>query len=178
MRRFSIRMILLQNLIVVLFCGFQTTVWPALFGHIQSPQLWLPWVIFLALYRPYFEALFVAYFFGLTMLAFTSLSLHLVWPTFLVLVSTTAFAKNKVFWPGLRYFMIASALSCLLWNLTIFILSWLLESPSAPPLIVERILESLLTTLASPIVYGTLMWCEKFRPTEYSKTTAPAEAEL
>lgn len=178
MRRFSFRMIILQNLAVVLFCGFQTTVWPALFGHIQSPQLWLPWLIFLSLYRPYFEALFVAYFFGLTMLAFTSLSLHLVWPTFLILVSATSFAKNKVFWPGLRYFMIASALSCLAWNITIFSLSWLFETPSAPPLVVERILESLLTTLASPLVYGVMMWFEKFRPAEYSSTHTSAEAEL
>src|SRR5690606_5220639 len=87
MKRFSVRILVFQYLTVILLCGVQTTLWPAIFGHIQSPQFWLPWILFLALYRGYFEAVFVAYFYGLIMLAFSSLSLQLVWPSFLALVS-------------------------------------------------------------------------------------------
>lgn len=177
MRRFSFRMIILQVIAVMLLCGIQTTVWPVLFGHIQSPQLWLPWVIFLALYRPHFEALFMAYFFGLIMLGFTSLGIKIIWPALLVLVGVTSFTKNKLFWPGLRYFMIASVLSCVLWNVTILILSAIMESPPAPLVLIERTLEFLLTVLASPIVYALMMGLEKFRPQEFSKATQ-VEVEL
>lgn len=178
MRRFSFRMITLQVIVVLLLCGIQTTIWPALFGHIQSPQLWLPWVIFLALYRPHFEALFVSYIFGMIMLGFTSLGLKIIWPAMLILVGVTSFTKNKLFWPGLRYFTIATALSCLLWNVTIFVMSAILENPSAPLVPIERTLEFLLTVLASPFVYGLMMWLENLRPQEFSKANNQTTAEV
>lgn len=178
MTRFSFRMIIAQIIAVIFLCGIQTTVWPALFGHIQSPQLWIPWVIFLALYRPYSEALLMSYFFGLIMLGFTSLSLKMVWPNLLILVSVTSFTRNKLFWPGLRYFVIAVALSCILWNFTLMSMSLLFESPSAPAVIIERTLEFLLTVLASPFIYILMTWLDRLRPQEFSKANAPLEADL
>ncbi|PWU22312.1 MAG: hypothetical protein C5B49_00965 [Bdellovibrio sp.] len=171
MSPFSLRVMSLQFVLAILCCGFQTTVWPNLFGSIQMPQFWLPWILFLSLHRPYFEALFMSYFFALIMLSFTSLSLQMIWPTFLVLVSAAAFAKNKFFWPGLRYFIPATGLCCLLWNVTLVGLSSTFEKSSAPLLPITRVLEALLTTLASPLIYGALIRLEKLRPVDSAKAT-------
>lgn len=175
MSPFSIRMVIIHFLFALLLCGVQTGMWPGLLGSVPAPQLWLCWVLYIALYRGYFEALFLSYFFGLTMTSMTSLHLKIIWLSFFTLVSFTSFIRNKVFWPGLRYYMIATFLMGLSWNASLMIFSKLLEPHPAQPQIVIRSFEVILTTLASPLVYFIMKWLERFRPDD---TSSPAGVHL
>lgn len=172
---FSLRMTLIHLFTVLIFCSIQTTFWYQMLGQIPAPQLWLSWLIFLALYRPYFEALFVSYAFGLLMTAYSSSSLAVVWPSFLILVSTVSFARNKVFWPGLRYFMIATFLASISWHVTVVALSYSIERTPAPPMLVFRFLEVLMTFLSSPLIYFVLKKIEDLRPTDIKRSTLAGE---
>jgi hypothetical protein len=167
----SFRMIGLHLATVMIFSSLQTTLWYQVLGQIPAPQLWLSWLIFLALYRPYFEALFVSYVFGLIMTAFSSSPLSLVWPTFLILVSTVSFARNKVFWPGLRYFMIATLIASISWHVVVFSLSHFIEKTPAPPMFIFRLLEVLMTFLSSPLVYIVMKKLESFRPSDVTRSS-------
>lgn len=164
MSPFSIRMIILQTLVVLGLSAFCTTFWYSLFGNVPAPQLWLCWVLYLALYRGFLEALFLSYGLGLTMTAMTSLQLKVIWFSFLTLVGLTSFARNKVFWPGLRYFTMATFLMCVAWNISLLGYSWILEPNSAELQPLGRIFEVALTTISSPLVYGIMTWLERFRP--------------
>lgn len=177
MKAFSLRVNVVQYVLVLFFCGFQSTLWPNLVGGIQSPQLWLCWVIFLTLYRPFFEALLTAYLLGLTLIPYTSMPLKMVWPALLIVVSAVSFAKNKVFWPGMRYFVGATAVSVVVWHLASLVLSAILEKPSAPLLFLPRTLESLLTILAAPAVYYLMNWTEFLRPDDIGEPGHATEAE-
>lgn len=167
----SFRMIGLHLALVLIFSSLQTTLWYQALGQIPAPQLWLSWLIFLALYRPYFEALFVSYVFGLIMTAYSSSSLSLVWPTFLILVSTVSFARNKVFWPGLRYFMIATLMASVSWHVVVFVLSHFIEKTPAPPMFIFRFLEVLMTFLSSPLIYLVMKKAEGFRPSDVTRSS-------
>lgn len=171
----SVRMIFIHLLLVVVFSSIQTTLWYQLLGQIPAPQLWLSWLIFLALYRPYFEALFISYAFGLIMTAYSSSSLSLVWPTFLILVSTVSFARNKVFWPGLRYFMIATLMASVSWHFIILTLSHFLEKTAAPPMFIFRFLEVLMTFLSSPLIYFIMKKVEGLRPSDVTRSSLAGE---
>ncbi len=165
----SLRMIVIHLFTVLIFSSLQTTLWYQVLGQIPAPQLWLSWLIFLALYRPYFEALFASYLFGLLMTAFSSSPLALVWPTFLIVVSTVSFARNKVFWPGLRYFMIATFVASISWHVVVFSLSHFIEKTPAPTMFIFRLLEVLMTFLSSPLVYIVMKKLESFRPSDVTR---------
>lgn len=175
MSPYSTRMIAIHLVFALFLCGVQTSVWPSLLGSVPAPQFWLCWILYISLYRGYFEALFMSYFFGLLMTSMTSLHLKVIWLSFLVLISTASFARNKVFWPGLRYFMIATFLMCLGWNFCAVGFSALFESKSIIPEFLPRLFEIALTTMASPVVYMVMTWLERFRPDD---TASPAGASL
>lgn len=164
MSPYSNRMIFIHLIFALLLCGVQTSMWPGLLGNVPAPQFWLCWILFIALYRGFLEALFLSYFFGLMMTSMTSLHLKIIWVSFLVLVSLTSFARNKVFWPGLRYYMIATFLMCLGWNVCVIGFSTLLEPRPVSLELLSRIFEIILTTMASPVVYFIMTWLERFRP--------------
>lgn len=172
---FSARMVAIHLAVVLVFSSLQTTLWYQILGQIPAPQLWLSWLIFLALYRPYFEALFISYAFGLIMTAYSSSSLALVLPTFLILVSTVSFARNKVFWPGLRYFMIATLMASVSWHAIILVLSQVIEKTPAPTMLIFRMLEVMMTFLSSPIIYFIMKKLEQFRPSDVSRSSLAGE---
>lgn len=170
MSPFSWRMVILHILFALILSGLQTSMWPGLLGHIPAPQFWLCWILYLGLYRGFFEALFMSYFFGLMMTSMTSLHLKVIWLSLLTLVSLTSFARNKVFWPGLRYFVMASFIMAVGWHVVVFTLATVLEPQPAAPEVIARIFEVLLTTLTSPLVYAVMTWLERFRPDDTSVT--------
>ena len=147
MNTISIRMIILQVLVALGLSAFCTTFWYNIFGAVPAPQLWLCWILYLALYRSFLEALFLSYGFGLVMTGMTSLQLKVIWITMLTLVGLASFARNKVFWPGLRYFTMATFLMCLGWNVCVLFISWLLEPNPAQFQLLGRSFEIALTTI-------------------------------
>lgn len=175
MSPFSSRMIVIHILVALVLCGIQTSMWPGLLGSVPAPQFWLCWILYLGLYRGYLEALFMSYFFGLMMTSMTSLHLKIIWISFFALVSLTSFARNKVFWPGLRYYMMATFLMSISWNICVVLFSTLLEPQPASFEILARAFEIALTTIASPLVYVMMTWLERFRPDD---TANPAGASL
>ena len=173
MSPFSVRILLMQYFWALVLIGAESTLWYRLLGPVPSPQLWLLWLLYLALHRNYFEALFVGYGLAVLMTPASSVSLKILWPTFFVLVSLSSYARNKVFWPGLRYFMIASLTMSVGWNLFSVLFSLLFESPSTPLMPLTRILGVAITVLCSPLVYLSMNWLERFRPDENMSSPPP-----
>lgn len=171
MNSVSARMVVLHLGIALLLCGVQTSMWPALLGSIPAPQFWLCWVLYLALYRGFLEAVLVSYVFGLMMTSMTSLHLKVIWFSLLTLVALTSFARNKVFWPGLRYFMIASFLMAVGWNVCAIFFTAVLEPQPAALEPLARGFEIALTTMVSPLVYVIMTWAERWRPDDSAAAT-------
>jgi hypothetical protein len=171
MNAFSLRMIFIQLCIVLILCGIQTSMWPELLGNVPAPQFWLCWILYLALYRGFLEALFMSYFFGLMMTSMTSLQLKIIWLSMVSLVGLASFARNKVFWPGLRYFMMASFLMSVGWHVVSLVLTKILEPQPVAPELLARGFEVALTTITSPLVYWTMTFLERFRPDDTATTT-------
>ncbi|MBX3017779.1 MAG: hypothetical protein KF767_07820 [Bdellovibrionaceae bacterium] len=164
MKAISLRMAFVHLVVALFLSGLQTSMWPGLLGNIPAPQFWLCWVLYLGLYRGFLEAVFMSYVFGLMMTSMTSLHLKVIWFSLFTLVALTSFARNKVFWPGLRYFMIASFLMAVGWNVCTLFYTTLLEPQPAAFELLARGFEIALTTMVSPLVYVIMTWLEKFRP--------------
>jgi hypothetical protein len=167
--QFSLRMVLLHLFTVTVLCSLQSTLWVRWLGQIPGPQLWLCWLVFYSLYRPYFEALFVSYFFGVMMTPFTSLGLGLIWPSFFVLVTLLSYARNRVFWPGLRYYVGAVFIAAFFWHFVRIVLSRLVDAHPVFLMLPYRSIEIVMTFLASPFVFILLKKIENIRPQSIEK---------
>ena len=142
--------------------GLQTTVWPLLVGGVAAPQLWLNVALYFILFQPMMRALFTVYALGILFSPFTSLHLSIFWATFLVLVPVGSSIKSRTFWPGVRYFLIASLLLALGWHTVSFTISQIFERNPTNLHLFTRLTEVLLTPLAAVPQYHFMLWLDRW----------------
>jgi hypothetical protein len=141
----------LMMLVMLVVCSLQTVVWTQFLGSITAPLLWLNVVLYVILHRKPVEAIFINYALGMVMSAFTSMSLGKIFLLLLILSSVGGYARARIFWPSLRYFIFASAAITLSFQITNFSISFLMDSNPIGFHPFQKILEILFTTfLATP----------------------------
>ena len=151
--RFNFLNLIFIILIALFLSGLQTTFWFQIFGSLPAPQFWLNMILYLILFRKPIEGILTVYLVGLILNPFTAMPLGMIWATLLILFVCTSFVKKRLFWPGSRYFLMASFGMCLAYHVVYFVLSRWLEINPAPISFFHRFFEIVFTTLISVPMY-------------------------
>ncbi len=147
--RFNFINLLVVIVLGLLLSGLQTTFWFQIFGSLPAPLLWLNLVLYLILYRRPLEAILTIYFLALFLRPFTAMPLGVLWLSLLLVFVLVSFVKKRVFWPGSRYFFIASIGISIAYHVVFFILSRWVEDNPATFSFFHRFFEVVFTALTS-----------------------------
>lgn len=149
-------------LLIALATGFQTSFWAQLFGSLPSPLVWLLFILYLALYRRPIEAIGLSYLCAAQVYFFGWIPFGILMLNVVVLFGIVYFVKERIFWPGARYFIIASLLGGFLYQIIYLVNSWAFEMiPVRDVMIVERIFQALITPIFAAPVYFILKFWER-----------------
>jgi hypothetical protein len=154
--------ILLLVLTVVILATLQTSFWFQVFGYIPAPALWIPALIFVAVYRSGIEAMLLSALFAFALSTMTSMSDGLLLSSmFLVTISARVFRK-RIFWPTSSYTMMLCGFAALFFHIYYLILSLLFEQIKvSSPQIIDWIAEGLLTSLFAPTLFALFLWIDR-----------------
>jgi hypothetical protein len=159
--RYNFVNLLLIILLTLVFSGFQTTFWYQLFGSVPAPLLWLNLVLYMILYRRPIEGILTIYLVAAFLRPFTAMPLGVLWLNLLVVFALLGFVKKRVFWPGSRYFFVASIGITLAYHISYFVISHWFEINPAPVSFFNRFFEIVFTALTAVPVYTACSWLDQ-----------------
>lgn len=158
------RLILVAN--VALFLGatlllgtLQTSLWFQIFGYFPGPALWIPCLVYIALYRSTLETIIYAYLTAFVLATLTAMPEGTLMVTCLALALTAQVFKQRIYWASASYAMLICGLSALMfqiyhWGAT-FVIG---DQPLTSPAVIDWLIEALLTPLAAPILFPVFRW--------------------
>ncbi len=150
-------------LFTVFATSLQTTLWYQLFGSIPGPLLWLLIICYINIYKKPTEGILLNYFLVIQIYFFGWLPIGFLWFLILILFGITMFIKKRIFWGGPRYFLYASTLSVVGYQILYLLCSYFFESISVRELdLFERIFQIILTPLFSVPVYNFMKLLERW----------------
>ncbi len=159
---------------LILLSTMQTSFWLQVFGYWPAPNMWIPVLVYFALYNQIIPLFWFIY------LCFWVLStLTLIPDGILILLIMsiglfTRFFKRRIYWSGSTYFMLACSGASLLFNALHCILSLSFEAdPMRSPQIATWLGQALLTTIPAFILFPIFQWFDKL--TQRESTEASAE---
>jgi len=129
------------TLVFFAFCGFQSSFWPFILENLPSPQLWLIFIIFVALRWPNTNNIFYIYFLGFCMTQFSYVSLKTLWMSLFVVTIFVWTFKNRIHTNSLFFFSILVSSASLLYSVMYILISHWLEANPTPIYFVHRLLE-------------------------------------
>lgn len=146
--------------LLVVATGFQTSFWTLFFGALPGPMIWLLFFLYLALYRRPIEAIGLSYLCAVQLYFFGWIPFGLLVLNIVILYGIIHLVKERIFWPGPRYFVIASCLATLIYQIIYIFNSWLFELiPIREIMLFERIFQAIITPLfAIPVFYVLKGW--------------------
>lgn len=149
-------------LLIALATGFQTSFWAQLFGNLPSPLIWVLFILYLALYRRPIEAIILSYLCAAQVYFFGWIPMGLLLLNIVILFGIVYFVKERIFWPGARYFLIASLLGVFLYQVIYLVNSWAFELvPIRDFMIFERVFQAIITPIFAVPVYFILKFWER-----------------
>lgn len=158
--RFNFVNLILLLLTALALSGLQTTFWFQVFGSLPAPLLWLNLVLYLILYRKPFEGILTIYLIAIFLLPFTAMPLGVFSLSLLIIFLIMNFIKKRVFWPGPRYFFIASVGIGICYHTSYFLVSKWFEANPATFSFFHRFFEIVFTSLSSVPIYVSLSWLD------------------
>ena len=141
----------------------QTTSWFLMFGHFPSPLFWFPIVIYTYLYHSTLESTVLTYIFSFFLTTTTSMPLGPLLLVLIILWLTLQVTKERVFTPGLQYFLLTTSAAGIFYQFLQFFTSTLIEGGVFIGNIVflERLTQILLTPFLAIPSYYILRWLNK-----------------
>ena len=162
--------VLLFVLAALVLASLQTSLWFQIFGYFPGPALWIPCLIYVALFRPTLEAIIFAYLAGFALSTMTAMPEGLLMAVCLGLVLTAQLFKQRIYWSGSSYLMMTCGLAALMFHVFHWALSYVLgDHPLTSPNVMDWLIEALLTPLAAPPLFPLFKWFDKI--TERDTTT-------
>jgi hypothetical protein len=153
--------VLYPLLLTILCCGLQTVVWPNIFGSLTSPPLWLLIIVWLSVYRQGLGTVLLIYGVGWIASAFTAMPLKMMFTSLLLLHLLISMAKERVFWYGTSYFVLASVSAVTLFHFIYLSLSFVIEPVHAAWLPFERITQILLSVPFALLMYNIMSFLDR-----------------
>lgn len=136
---------LLLLLLMTVLAGFQNTFWYQLFGTMPTPMLWLCVIVYVAVYRKLYPALFTIYILGLALMGFTAMPIKVLLVTLLTVYFVLYTIRSRVFWDGPIYYTMMCAVAAASYHVIYFFLSWMIEKNSAALNLWDRLIQIILT---------------------------------
>lgn len=143
-------------LFALLLGSVQTVLWPLFFGSIIAPLFWLNLMLYLMIYRTPGYAVFSVYVFGFLFCSFSAVPPGVMLSTIMTMFLIVNFLKSRVFWTGFSYFAIVSALGAVAYHTVFFFISLMIEKNTAGFLVVDRIVQILLTPSVAYPIYAVM----------------------
>ena len=152
---FKARLINYTLMLIVIFgiSMIQSTFWPFVFSSYIPLYLWLPFLVYWALYRGAWETLFMTYF-----LTFAIASTSTISPSHFLLIHSLFFLAlitvKKFYYINRMFFGISCVISFLLFPILLWTLSIIENNSSFTPAIISWILGGIVSwLLAWPLLY-------------------------
>jgi hypothetical protein len=149
-------------LLFALCCGFQTSFWYQITGSNIAPQFWLIIFLYLALNRTYLAALISSYGLAMVMKGFSAIPLGILLLTIFISISLAHFVKTRMFWPTIRYFLMATLAFSVTFNLSYYFISQVIEANPARLLFWTRFFDTTLTIFFAWPFYFVLQMLDKW----------------
>lgn len=147
--------------VVLVACGLQTVVWPAWFGTLVSPPLWLLVCLWVMLYREDNSGIIWIYLYGLFVTSFSAMPLKMFLWTMLITYILVRFVRRRVFWPGLGYFIVVSTATVFVYHVEYLALSRWLEKNSTAWLLGDRFMQVAMTPAFAIVVFHLMRALER-----------------
>jgi len=159
--------VLLFTFAALILASLQTSLWLQIFGYFPGPALWIPCLIYVALFRPTLEAVIFAYLVSFVLSTMTAMPEGLLMCVNLGLVLTAQLFKQRIFWPGSSYLMMTCGFASLLFNVYHWGLTYVIGAhPMTSPAVMDWLIEALLTPLAAPPLFPIFQWFDRLTQRE------------
>lgn len=139
--------LVLYTLVFIILLGIQTALWPQVFGLIASPLLWLTLVVYLAINRPLFQGVFLAYFLGFIMMSYTAAPLKMIWTPIFCCYLLVYIIRDRFFWQGSGYLAMMTLVASSAYHIVYYILSHFVEKNPTTLLFFDRLTQMVLTPI-------------------------------
>lgn len=170
--------LLVANVVMFLFAilllgSLQTSLWLQIFGNFPGPALWIPCLIYIALFRSPLESIIFSYLAGIALSTMSAMPEGLMMILCLALVLSAQLFKQRIYWAGSSYIMMTCGLASLMFNLYHWIATFILgDTPMTSPQVMDWLIQALLTPLVAPPLFPVFQWIDRFTqrepPTEIS----------
>lgn len=129
------------------------------FGSFPGPALWIPCLVYIALFRGLSEAIVFAYLLALVLSPMTAISDgELMWVG-AGLVLGTQILKGRIYWNTASYVMMVCGVGAFMFHVLHFITSYFVDDiPLLSLNLAEWVMEALLTALPAPILFMVFGW--------------------
>ena len=149
------------SLFFFLACGFQTSFWPNIITAIPSPQVWLIMILFIIIRWDSLNNIFYIYFLSYSLTIFDEIPLKMLWTslfiTFFILVSI----KKRIHLGGVFSFILLSLAGSLIFEVSSYFMSDLLEPTPTGLMFFDRLLQILVNFIFSYPLYFALEMLDK-----------------
>ncbi len=161
---------------IALFAGailvlgtIQSSLWFQIFGYFPAPALWLPTLVYVALFRSTLETILFSYIAGFVLSTMTAMPEGLLMAVCLALALSVQILKQRIYWSGASYFMMVCGFGALFFHFYHWGATFLFEEvPLTSPQIASWLIESLLTPLIAPMTFPLFQWFDRLTGREQS----------
>ncbi len=168
--------IIAHTVVACILVALQCSFWFQVFGQLPPPQIWIPILVFWYIYRGLSEAIIMAYVMSLLLSAFTVMPFGQLLLVAIVLLLLVRALRARIYWAGVTYFVLISAVVATSTPLIFLVTSWLTRSPSTHIHLLDWTLSLLLTTALSLYMFRLLNSLDRL--TQWSPDFNLGEAEI
>lgn len=156
--------------LATLFFGtIQTSLWFQIFGYFPAPALWIPALVFVALFRSTLESVVFSYLCAFVLSTLTVMPEGMLMFVCLALSLSLQVFKQRIYWSGSSYFMMTCGLAALFFHLFHWGATFLIgDNPLTSPQISDWLIEALLTPLLAPMAFPVFRWFDRLTNREQS----------
>jgi hypothetical protein len=154
-------------------CGFQTSFWPNLITSIPSPQVWLIIILFITVRWNNLNYIFYIYFLSYCLTLFAEVPLKMLWTALFVTYFILISIKKRIHLSGVFSFILLSFAGSMIFELTTYFFSGVIEPTPVGFLFLDRVLQILVNFIFSYPLYFMLEFLDKaMQPQEDWKTSS------
>lgn len=175
------RLLLIGNHLLFVFvalflASLQTSLWYQIFGYFPGPALWIPCLIYVALFRSTIETVIFSYLVGIALSTMTAMPEGMMMSICLGISLTAQVFKRRIFWSGSSYIMMVCGLAALIFHVYHWAATFLVgDFPMTNPQVMDWLIEALLTQLAAPPLFSFFAWLDRIT---HREPTTDASAQV
>lgn len=151
----------MYGLFFFLACGFQTSFWPYIITAIPSPQVWLIMILFIVIRWNSLNNIFYIYFLSYCLTLFSNVPLKMLWTTLFITYFILVTIKKRIHLSGVFSFILLSLLGSLIFEVSSYFMSDLLEPTPTSIMFFDRLLQILVNFIFSYPLYFLLEMLDK-----------------